>query len=89
MGRWVELAHLHGDVALLDGEQLEGSEGGLAGLCEPVYLDRQVVALRVPVQAHICKRTNLSAGCALHATGCKESSHVAASDLHIMHMPVP
>ncbi len=45
---------LHGDVALLDGEELKGGEGRLAGLREAVHLHGQVVALRVPEQAHIC-----------------------------------
>ena len=41
-------ACLHGDVALLDGEELKGREGGLPGLGEAVHLHGQVVSLRMP-----------------------------------------
>mmetsp|Transcript_25661 Transcript_25661/g.45687 ORF Transcript_25661/g.45687 Transcript_25661/m.45687 type:complete len:478 (-) Transcript_25661:347-1780(-) len=43
-----QLHHLHRDVALLEAEELKGGVGALLGLCEPVHLHREVVALRVP-----------------------------------------
>jgi len=55
-GRGRGAARLHRDVALLDGEELERGVRGLARLGEAVHLHRQVVALRVPEQAHVCAR---------------------------------
>ena len=47
-------AHLHGDVPLVHGEELEGGVRGLAGLGVPVHLHRQVLALWLPEQLHLC-----------------------------------
>lgn len=52
--QWRWGTHLHGNVALLDREELEGREGGLPGLGEAIHLHSQVVTLRVPEEPHIC-----------------------------------
>lgn len=48
-------AHLHRDVALADGEELKARGHALLGLGEAVDLDREVVALGVPVDLGLCE----------------------------------
>jgi hypothetical protein len=52
-----QLQDLHGDVLVLNTEQLETGVGGLARLGVPVYLDCHIVTLWVPVDPHLCRQS--------------------------------
>ena len=54
-----QLQDLHGDVLVLDTEQLETGVGGLARLGVPVHLDCYIVPLWMPVDPHLCSQSCL------------------------------